>query len=105
MLGSKTSNPLALQRERQLCWQSPRIAISNVSDGVESPKNDAEARSKPTPNSRRPHETRTAPHNNQQISAGIINKIQNNYQVQVTNISGYDSAMTTASAHALHQIT
>ena len=40
----------------------------------------------------------------QQISAAIIKKIQNNYQVQVTN-GGYDSAMTTASAQALNQIT
>ena len=41
----------------------------------------------------------------QQISASIIKKIQNNYQVQVTNAAGYDSAMTTASAHALNSIT
>ena len=42
--------------------------------------------------------------NPQQISAAIIKKIQNNYQVQVTN-TGYDSAMTTASAQALNSIT
>jgi len=42
--------------------------------------------------------------NSQQISAAIIKKIQNNYQVQVTN-TGYDSSMTTASAQALNSIT
>ena len=42
--------------------------------------------------------------NSQQISAAIIKKIQNNYQVSVTN-AGYDSSMTTASAHALNSIT
>ena len=49
MLGA--SNKLGM-RERQQCWQSPRIAVSNVSDGIESSKNDTDFRSKkPTPNS------------------------------------------------------
>lgn len=40
----------------------------------------------------------------QQISASIIKKIQNNYQVQVTN-TGYDSTLTSQSASALNAIT
>ena len=49
MTATAKNPPFALGGDHKLCWQSPRIAISNVSDGIESPKNDTEIKSKPSP--------------------------------------------------------
>lgn len=91
---------------RQKAWMSPGVTTANISleSGAKLAAKDFEYASQSKPGLAKIMSQDGTGSNSQQISASIIKKIQNNYQVSVTN-TGYDSSMTTASAQALNQIT
>ena len=86
--------------ERQKAWMSPNAGTSSVSENESATAHEMDfVKNNGLSNIMNPD----GGSNSQQISAAIIKKIQNNYQVSVTN--GYDSISTTASAQALNSIT